>query len=372
MTEPNILILDDEEEWLYRHRGRLEDAGLNCCATQLSKEAIKIAKTNRNIKFALIDEILYVPPVPSNQRDRELQRWQGQGVIREISAQRSDIQIIVITSAPQLKSEEQGEDNQVFRQETAKLRRQKCVIDIIHKQDIKDDPNASYDWILELIQRSQSVSTSVKLAKPKILIGLGFTRDEYEAMAEQIDMRKQKFLPLSPFVKIGGSKILEEFLTRAKEKSVWLEIPGIRGIERLKAFKPSSKAFQILEFLALRSEKRQSIVICEQDYQYAPRDSRKGIDTSSGYDPVSVKDFAFEYTDDGKRRVRTGVQIEGSSKQNSRLKVAIHRLSQKLAEANVGAARQLFEHKLEHQGYQPNFDLGIVLYQVRSKKKQHP
>ena len=85
---------------------------------------------------------------------------------------------------------------------------------------------------------------------------------------------------------------------------------------------------------------------------------------------MSVRDFAFEYTDNGNRRIRTGIQIESPSQQNSRLKVAIHRLSQKLAEVNVGAARQLFEHKLQYHGYQPNFELGVVLYQVQSNKKR--
>jgi hypothetical protein len=46
-----------------------------------------------SIKFALIDEILFVPPVPIDGNQRELQRWQGSGVIDEINNLRRDIQL---------------------------------------------------------------------------------------------------------------------------------------------------------------------------------------------------------------------------------------------------------------------------------------
>ncbi len=88
--------------WLARHERRLSQAGFKCRSTQLAKEAIEIGKTDFSVKFALIDEILYVPPLPVDKTQCELQRWQGSGVIREIAALRSDIQFIVVTSAPQL------------------------------------------------------------------------------------------------------------------------------------------------------------------------------------------------------------------------------------------------------------------------------
>ena len=366
MVEPNILILDDEDAWLYQHRGHLEDAGFNCYATRLAKEAIKIAKTNPSIKFAIIDEILYEPPIPIDPKARELQRWQGQGVVREITAQRLDIQIIVVTSAPQISSEGSVNSNQAFRHETKRLRRQKCVIDIVHKQDIEEDPEETYDWIIELIKKP-NLLPSATTVKPKILIGLGFTQDEYKAMSEQVNMERKKRLPIAPFYKMGGDRVLASFIERAKEKTVWVEMPGSKTLDKVVEIKNTSSANQILEILALKEEKNRLAIICEQDYQYSPRKTkRRNINEASVYDSRSVRDFAFEYTEDGRRRTSTGVQFEGSAQQTNRLKVAIHRLSKKLSKLNLGAARQLFEYKLEHKGYQPNFDLGIILYAVKS------
>lgn len=370
MAEANILILDDEEKWLYRHRGHLEDAGFSCYATKLATEAIKIAKTDSTIKFAIIDEILYVPPIPINPRERELQRWQGHGVVREITAQRLDIQIIVVTSAPQLSSEESEDSNKAFRHKTKELRRQKCVIDIVHKQDIEEDPEETYSWIVELLKKPR-VLPGARTVKPKILIGLGFTQEEYMAMAEQINMGRKKRLPMAPFFKLGGDPVLNSFVERAKEKTVWVEIPGMKTPERVSGIKDGSSAYQILEKLALQSERNKKVIIRERDYQYSPRKTRKtNITEAPEYDPRSVRDFAFEYAEDGRRRTSTGVQFEGSVEQTNRLKVAVHRLSQKLAELNLGAARQLFDYKLEHKGYQPSFTLSIMVYAIKAKKRK--
>ncbi|MEO1396911.1 MAG: hypothetical protein AAFV90_28875 [Cyanobacteria bacterium J06634_5] len=368
MVEPNVLILDDEDAWLYRHRGYLEDAGINCYATRLAKDAINAAKTNPAIKFAIIDEILYVPPVRVNDEDRELQRWQGHGVVREITAQRLDLKIIIVSSAPHLSSEASGGSNRAFREETKRLRRQKCVIDIIHKQDIEEDPDGSYDWILDLIKRPQT-SGRPTTATPKMLLGLGFTEAEYAAMAEQVNMERKKILPMAPFFKMGSEAVLKSFLERAKEKTVWIEMPGARKPERVSAIKQGSSAFQILETLAVKSEKNQEVIIQEQEYQYSPRKAKKATaDHAPSHDPLSVRDFAFEYTEEGGRRSRTGVQFEGRTEQTTRLKVAIHRLSQKLAKLNLGASRQLFDYKLDHRGYQPTFTLGIIVYAVKAGK----
>jgi hypothetical protein len=156
MSKPSILILDDDEMWMARHERRLIQAGFRCFATQNSAEAIDLGK------FALIDEILFVPPVPLDENQRELQRWQGSGVIREINNLRRDIQYIIITSAPQLRS--QGE-LPLFTRETSQLRRQTNVIDVMHKQDIETDPDHEYQWLIEeIFQRSQP--TIVRVASP--------------------------------------------------------------------------------------------------------------------------------------------------------------------------------------------------------------
>jgi hypothetical protein len=354
MADPAVLVLDDEEMWLAFHERRLTQAGLSFRSTQLAKEAIDIAKAFLSIKFALIDEILFVPPVP-------VQRWQGSGVIREIMSHRADIQFIVVTSAPQIKSEG---NNQVFRQETAKLRRQRGVIDIIHKQDIEEDAEGTYGWLMDLLKRPQ-FAVSAEALKPRVLIGIGVPAEILEGARHKRLRTCLKDLGSSEF---EVDAAVEKFLAKlpAIEKTLFIETPGSKKFDRCTQIKPNSQTFQILELLAQRSEQRIEVIIREQDYQYSPRRSSGGIDPSSKLDQQSVQDFAFGYGEDGRRRLQSGVQIEGQSEQNSRLKVAIHRLSQQLDKLNIGPARHLFS--FEQNGYRPTFDIGIVLYRTDGKK----
>jgi hypothetical protein len=75
MSNHPVLILDDDERWLALHERRLKNAGINYYGTQHSTTAIEFAKKN-DIKIALIDEVLFVPPV-FNEQEGELQHWQG-------------------------------------------------------------------------------------------------------------------------------------------------------------------------------------------------------------------------------------------------------------------------------------------------------
>jgi len=360
-----ILILEDDELWLARHKLRLMEAGFDCYATQDAKEAIKAAKIDPTIKFVLLDEILYVTPFPLKEEERELQRWQGHGVIREITAQRADIQFIVISAAPQIESDKQEGDKHVFRQETAKLRRRQGVIDIVHKVDIEESPDETYGWIIDLLKRSQ-ITTKAEVITPKIIIGLGFSKETHEAIAEQMEIPKRQFLPISPLLKQSGSRILNEFWQRAEEKSVFLEMPGSKRLDHLKAIKPNSSAFQILSFLALQAEKQANVLIQEKDYQHSSRHSKKTISVEADVDALERQDFAYGYGEDGRKGLRSGVQIEGKVDQSSPLKVAVHRLSQQLHRLNLGPARQLFNY--EENGYRPSFELGIVVYAIRPTK----
>lgn len=358
MAEPTVLILDDDDKWLYLHRGKLEDAGFKCRATKLAKEAIDIGKTDPTIKFGLIDEILYVPPIPQEGEIGEKQRWMGSGVVRELTAYRSDLQFIVVTSAPYLVS---SGDSRVLIQETARLRRQRGVIDIIHKQEIEANPEETYRWLIELLKKPQ-VNPNTELVKPRILIGLGFAKEVHDSMSEQMGRSRKKWLPLAPFLKVGRDRILQEFLKQAQEKTVWIEMPGSKKLDRLSSIKSDSSAFQILEFLALQSEQQKSVIIQESNYHFSSRRTNRTSDIAPDYDSVSVQDFAFGYGENGRRQLQKGVQIEGNLEQLSRLKVAIHRLSQQLSKLNVGPAKDLFNFKIESGGYEPTFELGIVLY----------
>ena len=145
-SSPSILLLDDDWYWLDKHTHWLRQAGFICRPTRLAQKAIELAKTDRSIKFALIDEILFVPPIPAEVADREYQQWQGSGVIREIVAARSDVNCIVVTSAPRRQN---GDDVEDFSQADEHLRRQAGVIDLFHKHEIRKNPERSYQQLVE-------------------------------------------------------------------------------------------------------------------------------------------------------------------------------------------------------------------------------
>ena len=366
LSDPTVLILDDDELWLARHERRLKQSGFDTYSTDSAKDAIKALKTNPAIKFALIDEILYVPPIPLAAEDRELQSMQGMGVIREINKQRSDVQFIIVTSAPYARS---GGDAQMFSRETASLRRHPGVIDIIHKIDINEDPTTAYDWLTDLLKRSKSTEAAT-VVQPKILIGLGFTKEEHEAMAEQMETKRKQYMSIAPLLKKGGVKVLNNFWERAKEKTVLLEMPGSKRLDKLTTIKANSSAFRILSFLAQQSENHAEVIICEQDYQHSSRSSKvKAASSAALTESQAARAFAFGYNQStGRGGLNDGVQIEGRQRHSSPLKVAIHRLSKKLQESNVGPSKQLFN--FDNRGYQPSFELGIVVFAMRAPRRK--
>jgi hypothetical protein len=366
MSKPSVLILDDDEMWMARHERRLIQAGFRCFATQNSAEAIDLGRSETSIKFALIDEILFVTPVPLDENQRELQRWQGSGVIREINNLRRDIQYIIITSAPQLRS--QGE-LPLFTRETSQLRRQTNVIDVMHKQDIETDPDHEYQWLIEeIFQRSQPTIDPTSTIKPRVLLGLGFDQTIFDSLADQLDQKRRSRLSISPLLKDlpNPEKVLNEFIDRATEQRFFIEAPGSKTLDNHIRIKPQSQSGQILRTLASRAELRQEIIIRETDYQYEPRSNQHQID--SDLDERSIADFAYDYSD-GRKSQSPGVQIENRPIE-SRLKTAMHRLKQDLAKANVAAPEAQFT--FTQQGYQPTFELGIFCYVHKPGKKQRP
>lgn len=367
MPDFRVLILEDDESWLARHERRLRQAGFaddRIITTQVAKEAIQICKTDPTIKFVIVDHILYVPPIPPEGQEGELQRWQGDGVIREVTAQRADIRFVFVSSYPQRES---NNDLRLFVRKTAWLKEQNSVIDVIHKLDIEDNPDRAYRRLLAHLQRPQT-ATKAEVITPKILIGLGFTIEEHEAMAEQMEIRRRSFLPVAHLLEKAGSaraKLLHNLWDRAKEKAVFLEMPDDRRPNRLTDIRPDSKDFEILAFLAQQTEQKIEIIIRDKDYKHATRKLRKKVDAVTVYDAMERQDFAFEHAE-GRKRLRYGVQMEGKAEHNSPLKVAIHRLRKTLQTFNLGPARQIFT--FDQDGYRPSFELGIVLYAVRAAK----
>ncbi len=168
-----VLILDDDEHWLARHERRLRNAGIDCYATQHSSEAIEFAIENK-IKIALIDEILFVPPI-SHSQEGELQRWQGKGVIREIvEAGLVDTHFIFITAAPAKRSgwNTPAFLQEVFLQEVTSLRRISGVMNVINKSEIESNPEDSYAYLIDVIRRvNRNTENSVQLVQIESWLG---------------------------------------------------------------------------------------------------------------------------------------------------------------------------------------------------------
>lgn len=133
MPPVELLIVEDDRIWLNQHNEWFQQAGFCCHATDDSAIALQFAQ-NPLIRVGVIDEILFVPPVIPGAKG-ELQRWQGQGVIREIRKTGSDIRFIFITSAP---SQRSAENQTSIFEEGALLRCLPPVIAVIHKEEMSN------------------------------------------------------------------------------------------------------------------------------------------------------------------------------------------------------------------------------------------
>jgi CheY-like chemotaxis protein len=146
-----ILILEDEKEMRNKHVRWLEAAGFKCCPTHDGRQAIAWAKRDSAIKFALIDHILKVQPIPEGE-EGENQQFTGEGVIREINTERLDMEFIFVTFAPQ--EEAQRSENPFKLLDVAyKLKYEnRGIIDFVHRYDIERDEESVYTRIIELIR----------------------------------------------------------------------------------------------------------------------------------------------------------------------------------------------------------------------------
>ena len=345
LSEPSVLILDDDDKWTAIHEQWLTQAGLKCYATQNAEEAIDIGINYPSIKFALIDEILFIPPIPQNESEAELQDWQGSDVIKEIIKKRADIKVVIITSAPIRKSKKTNGNGgfliDVLIREESRLRRQSGVIDLIHKQEIDENPDLIYGYLIKQIQHSQK-QAATKEVRPKVLLGIGLSQDTLEKNEKLYHHNYwmeslENPISLRDFVRESQdsecsfpevvTKVLPELQKAATEKIIFIQTPISKKLDPCFGIKANSQSFQIIEFLAQQTEQGKDVMIHEGDYQYSQRAKRK---------------------------------MKEPAPKSSSLKVAIHRLSKYLEQLNVGPGNKLFT--FEQGGYRPSFETGIVLY----------
>jgi hypothetical protein len=366
MPGPKVLILDDDEMWLARHERRLREAGFECHCTQLASDAIDWAKTQL-FSYALVDEILLVPPIPDDESKREMQRWQGSGVVREVVKARPNLHIILVTAAPILRS--RG-DAHIVTGETARLTRQPGVVDIIHKQDITADPDREYGWLIQSLWERFKGPTIIgfsQLIMPRVVIRLDIESKIFESLSEWLNdradsevARRRDELSYRSFWS-GGLPLLgegvSEIIPRAQHKSAYIELGGSKKRVQCKGIKPGSSEFRILLTLARRADEEGVPVIFEMDYEYDLRQRHSAAARSAGIDKVSFGEIAS-----GREGTNPGIHIVGrEGNRTPPLKVAISRLRKKLERLNVGPAALLFTG---HQkgAYRAEFDATIVLH----------
>jgi CheY-like chemotaxis protein len=147
-----VLILEDEAAMRNKHVERLESAGFTCYPTHDSHKAIEWARRDQDIKFALIDHILKVQPVPEGEEGED-QQFSGEGVIRQINTIRSDMRYIFVTFAPKKASIDRNNNVDAFIDKTRELTcRNRGVIALLHKDDIEQDEESTYGKIIDILR----------------------------------------------------------------------------------------------------------------------------------------------------------------------------------------------------------------------------
>jgi CheY-like chemotaxis protein len=184
---PKVLILEDDLTILNRHQAALERLGIVCFPTQLARQAIDLMLGDRSIRFALIDVILHEIDESSSRfeldltsnyliNEPEMQAYTGDGVVREINSHRSDVKYIFITSSPENRSQQSNGQFSAFRKEEERLRRNRGVVDFIHRYQVDGDALRIYEKVAHHIKKtyvssSTPVSETIKTVRSSRSVG---------------------------------------------------------------------------------------------------------------------------------------------------------------------------------------------------------
>jgi CheY-like chemotaxis protein len=92
MTDPQILVVDDLDDWRHMISGLLSDLGYHCTSAASAEEAIQILKTHR-IRLAILD--LRLSEV--DQYDQG-----GLDIFRWVTSHCEDTKVIIMSAYPTL------------------------------------------------------------------------------------------------------------------------------------------------------------------------------------------------------------------------------------------------------------------------------
>lgn len=391
MSKPKILILDDEKDWVAKHKLWLEEAGFICEYAYDGREAVEKALSDRAIKIAIIDEILLEKDKYGNTVTQPLQ---GGDVRDDIRQQKEDIYFIIISSKPEKETEKWPNDPlRAFREASTiekQIRQEKQVVNFFHKYDFENPEKVEQEYhvliktLREILtERRTSPSQIITPEFPSLYIGLGVNA---EILKEEGNKKSGKIKPLrrlfasqyqqQDYQEIAIDQSVRNFYkslkspnqsTPLEKKLMWLEpnatlskikelkVKGKRNI--VPAIKSNTRPFQILEWLAWQVERREEPIINADQFLYdicgLPR-------PASGGGKQNVERFQQELG-------QTGVQTETlNTEERKRLTVEISRLSSTLVNANIGFKdnKQLFRCDEGSTTYTALFKIGVVLYSL--------
>jgi len=310
MTDPVVLIVDDEEDWLARLHFRLYKAGFECKCTMDGEEAINLVRQYPTIRFVLLDQILYVPPVPKDESDRELQKWQGDEVREKILKHRPDRQFIMVTNKPRLDALKAVGRNSfdVAREQERRLKFVSGVLDLFHKIDIQDDPERTFRRLIDLIESQSKDRGSAVQKRACVKIGLELSEQSFSVLLEAAQVRNVQYIQFSEFFdkwretieddkrkpdEKSKKNFLDAFWPKAQQKRVLVKSAASKRWHTAN-IEDTTQAFEILWFLAKQYETGKDVIIREEDYlnfaSYKPRKSRKRVlsELEAGSDPDCV------------------------------------------------------------------------------------
>lgn len=397
MAKKTVLIVEDERDWIAKHKFWLEEAGFDCIYACDGREAIDAAINQTSIKVAIVDEILLEK---NNYGNEVTQPLQGVDVRDEIRKQRDDIYFIVVSSKPEKEVEKwQNDPRKAFREASNienEIRREERVVNFFHKYNLENPQKMEeeYHFLIETIKeilngKKTPVNQVVEVEFPSIYIGFGvngellaeqgkrstpkskFIRnlfDQYSQNNNYDDISiDRKVRELQGELKKSDQKtVLEKkvFWIPAGEKFTYSKAKEIKkkGTKKMiTAFKADTRPFQILEWLAWQVSLRNEPTISAEQYLYdicgQPR-------PATGEGKQSTAQFVQEQGEAGFSVIAFNAQ------KRKQLTVKISQLSTTLVEANIGFSsnKQIFNCDDGTTTYTALFKTGMVFYAVKGKK----
>jgi len=266
MYHYKVLVLDDEEKWLNRHRAALQAEGIECVCTQIGGRAIDIANEEQSITVAVIDEILM-------EENGEAQLLTGSDVVREILRKRAKMQFVMVSAKPIMIADERNDPRTVLSEESRL--RHSGVHDVFHKFLLEKSPT-----------EYPRLAATLKTLHPgprrsgKVFVGFGLNRADFERFRDTYEHGRSWWLDVSRWSEHDKKLWVVERLfglmpppLPVRQTSVFYVGPGARHPVGLSGLGPGGIRF--LKVLAQKAAFGEDPEISPSEYSQTPRNPLK-------------------------------------------------------------------------------------------------